>query len=222
MAVVDIGANIGYFTLLFSTLVGENGRVYAFEPEPRNYDLLVKNMEFNGFKNVIPLQKAVSNETGKVELFVDLLESGGHSIHQAAVQWGNESLTKPIPVDAASLDDVFKNEKRPIDIIKMDIQGAEPMALLGMKKTAENSKDMKMITEFWPYGLQKSGSSAKECWDLLLRLGFKFIYRINDRNEKLEPADLQGIIRHCAGSMLRPPTSVNLLCTKTPLEKSTS
>ena len=71
MIVVDIGAHIGYFTLLAARLVGETGRVFAFEPDPDNYSLLIKNVSVNGHDNVIPVQKAVSNKTGQVRLFLD-------------------------------------------------------------------------------------------------------------------------------------------------------
>ena len=70
MNVVDIGANIGYYTLLAAELVGEKGKVFAFEPEPSNYDLLLRNVEINGYKNVTVVRKAVSNETGESSLFL--------------------------------------------------------------------------------------------------------------------------------------------------------
>lgn len=57
--VLDIGANIGYYTLIFAKLVGEDGKVFAFEPDPTNFALLKKNVEMNGYKNVMFVQKAV-------------------------------------------------------------------------------------------------------------------------------------------------------------------
>ena len=56
--VVDIGAHIGYYTLIFARLVGPKGKVFAFEPEPNNFNLLIKNIKINGYKNIIPVQKA--------------------------------------------------------------------------------------------------------------------------------------------------------------------
>ena len=67
--VVDLGANMGYFTLLAARLVGKEGKVYAFEPEPINYSLLVKNVELNGYDNVVTVPKAVSHQSGIVRLF---------------------------------------------------------------------------------------------------------------------------------------------------------
>ena len=74
--VVDIGANMGYFTLLASRLVGREGKIYAFEPEPVNYGLLVKNIGINGYKNIVPVQKAVSDRTGTTRLFINKVIPG--------------------------------------------------------------------------------------------------------------------------------------------------
>lgn len=71
MTVVDIGASIGYYTLIAAKLVGKTGVVYAFEPEPCNYELLIKNIELNGFTNIVPIKKAVSNRHGKAKLYFE-------------------------------------------------------------------------------------------------------------------------------------------------------
>jgi len=72
--VFDIGANIGYFTLIFAKLVGENGKVFAFEPSPDVFAILQKNVEINGYKNIVLSQKAVSSKTEKIKLY--LCETG--------------------------------------------------------------------------------------------------------------------------------------------------
>lgn len=64
--VLDIGANIGYYTLIFAKIVGEDGKVFAFEPDPTNFALLKRNVEINGYKNILLVQKAVSNKSGKL------------------------------------------------------------------------------------------------------------------------------------------------------------
>ncbi|CEG11098.1 Methyltransferase FkbM (fragment) [groundwater metagenome] len=78
--VLDIGANIGYYTLIAAKLVGVNGKVYAFEPDPTNFSFLKKSVEINNYKNVICEQKAVSNENGKVKLFLHKFITGAHTI----------------------------------------------------------------------------------------------------------------------------------------------
>ena len=78
MVVLDIGANIGYHTLISSKLVGNTGKIYSFEPEPHNFKLLLKNIEINEFKNIIPINKALSNNIGSTKLFLDTQSENIH------------------------------------------------------------------------------------------------------------------------------------------------
>jgi FkbM family methyltransferase len=214
MNVIDIGANIGYYTLLAAKLVGDEGKVFAFEPEPQNYALLLRNIELNGYKNIIPQQKAVANTTGKVKLFLDKLEPGAHSLYKV-----RQSAKEAIMVGAISLDEFFAGKECPIDIIKIDVEGAEMTVLLGMTKIVKNNDNLKIFTEFWPPGLQKSGFSAQEYWHKLVENGFQYIYLINEQKQRLEPADFASVMKFCKGNLLRAVASVNLLCAKAPLEK---
>jgi len=76
--VLDIGANIGYYTLIFARLVGERGRVYAFEPDPTNFRLLKKNVRANGYQNVIFVKKAVADSSGSMPLYLCPDNKGDH------------------------------------------------------------------------------------------------------------------------------------------------
>ena len=152
-SVVDLGANIGYFTLLAAKLVGKNGKVYAFEPEPKNYNYLVKNIEFNGYHNVIPWQKAVSNRTSKTKLFICSYDSGHHTINQSngIKDYKPEEVGAKInfiEVETTTLDDFFKDKKESVDVIKMDVEGAEMLALSGMDRIIKQNKNLKMFIDF--------------------------------------------------------------------------
>jgi tRNA G37 N-methylase Trm5 len=81
--VLDLGANIGYYTLLFAKKVGDEGRVYAFEPDPTNFSLLKKNVEINGYRNVVLIQKAVSNKNGKLKLYLNEDNKGDHRFYNS-------------------------------------------------------------------------------------------------------------------------------------------
>ena len=153
--VVDLGANLGYYTLLAARLVGEKGKVYAFEPEPINYSLLLKNIELNGYDNIVAVQKAVSNVTGKVRLFLDSKDTGAHTIYQP----GNKR--EFIEVESVALDEFFKDKEHQINVIKMDIEGAEMAALSGMGRIIRENKNLKIFVEFYFPGIVRSGGSPE-------------------------------------------------------------
>ncbi len=154
--VVDLGANIGYFTLLAARLVGKKGKVYAFEPEPINYSLLLKNIELNGYDNIVAVQKAVSNVTGKVRLFLDKKDTGAHTIYQPG------DKREFIEVESVTLDEFFKDKKHPINVIKMDVEGAEIAAFSGMDRIIRESENLKMFVEFYFPGIRRAGDSPEE------------------------------------------------------------
>ncbi len=165
--VVDLGANIGYFTLLAASLVGEKGKVYAFEPEPRNYNYLAKNIELNSYNNVFAIQKAVSDKNAKTKLYICPYDTGHHTIKQyeGIRDYKPEFLTKEekfIEIETIILDDFFKDKEQLIDVIKMDVEGAEMLALSGMDKIIKQSKNLKMFIEFFPLLIRKMGSSPEE------------------------------------------------------------
>jgi len=182
MRVLDLGANIGFYTILFSKLVGENGKVFAFEPDVKNYEYLEKNT--NKLYNVIIEKKAVSDKTGKINFFVSKDLNVDHQSYDSGE--GRESKE----AEAVALDDYFADNTK-IDFIKIDIQGYELTALKGMGKIMQQHGKMIVFGELWPYGLQKSGSSAEEYLQFLKSRGFKikffegetdFSQKVKDKN----------------------------------------
>lgn len=142
--VLDIGANIGYYTLMFARLVGPKGRVYAFEPEPENFRILRKNVAVNGYKNVVLVNKAVSDITGKAELTVCSYNLGTHTLGKA------DYKGKKISVGVVRVDDYVRDLKIHPNFIKIDIEGAEFNALKGMAATIKTSKDLVLLSELNP------------------------------------------------------------------------
>jgi FkbM family methyltransferase len=188
MVVVDVGANIGYYTLLAARCVGEEGKVFAFEPDPYNYSLLCKNIEVNGYRNVIPVRKAVFSKTGKMKMFLDKSNLGGHSLSEANV---NKSAS--ITIEVTSLDDYFKNTDYKIDLIKVDVQGSEMEVLEGMTNIINQNDNLKIITEFWPLGIRNSGSSPRGFLNKLIECGFA-LYQIG---RYLEPVNINHLLKMC-------------------------
>lgn len=178
MTVVDVGANIGYYTLLAARRVGPKGRVLAFEPDPVNYGLLRKNLEVNGYRNVALVNQALSNKKGKAKLYLNPANRGDHRVYDSGD--GRRSVT----IRTAILDSFIGKKK--VDLIKMDIQGAEALALAGMKRTIRSSKGLKLFTEFSPESLKKAGSDPKRYLAALTALGFK-LSEISEKDGKLIP-----------------------------------
>jgi FkbM family methyltransferase len=198
--VLDIGANIGYYTLIFAKLVGKNGRVFAFEPEPTNFTLLRRNIRINSYDNVVLEQKAVSNKTGKVKLYI----SENPGLHRIYDSYDGRKF---IEVEAICLDDYFKNYDKNIDVIKMDIEGSEFGAVQGMTSLLKKNKNVKIVTEFLPSGLRQFGIKPEEYIELLIKCGFDFLYNIK-RKRILKNEDIAKLPTEYASS------ETNLLCMK--------
>ena len=164
--VIDLGANIGYFTLLAAKLVGFQGKVFAFEPEPKNYNYLQKNIKLNNYENVTALQKAVSDKNGKTKLYICDYDTGHHTIRQysgiEAYSRGRHTEEKSIEIETVTLDEFFKNKEDSINVIKMDVEGAEALALAGMDNILQKNKKIKMFIEFFPLLIRKMGNSPEE------------------------------------------------------------
>lgn len=175
--VIDIGAHIGYFTLLFAKLVGKNGKVFAFEPDPTNFAILKKNIELNGYKNVTLVQKAVSDKIGKTNLHLSEDNDGDHTIYD------KKDNRPSIVVSVTRLDDYFKNKKDKINFIKVDTEGVELKVIKGMPDLLKKNKNIKILTEFWANGIKKAGIEPKEILNVLIKKNFK-IYQVNEQNIK--------------------------------------
>jgi FkbM family methyltransferase len=197
---IDIGAHIGYHTLVAARQVGKSGKVFAFEPDPENYDLLVKNIKLNSYNNVVAIKKAVSNKTEDTKLFQK--SSSTHSLFCGPVQMSSKSVA----VQTVSLDDFFSTcptslESR-IRLIKMDIEGAEMLALLGMSRLVKN-RSLTIVSELIPDLIANSGFQPAEYLSKLVEYGFEV--RIIGQEDKNVGNIVETIKRG---------TGVNLLCYK--------
>jgi FkbM family methyltransferase len=185
--VLDVGANIGYYTLLFARRVGPQGRVFAFEPDPANFQLLRRNVRANGYRNVTLVPAAVSDRTAPTRLYLCRENKGDHRLYDS------RDDRPSIEVPATTLDDYFAAYDGPIDVIKLDIQGSEGRALRGMSGLLRRHPGLKLTTEFWPIGLERAGTDPRGYLEDLIRWGFR-LHEIDERREALGPADAAGLL----------------------------
>jgi FkbM family methyltransferase len=148
MTVLDVGANIGFYTGYFSKLVGESGRVVAFEPEPVNFARLKGIVGHRA--NVSLFEGAVGDRWGSISLFVSEDLNVDHQTYD------NGGGRRKISVPVTSLDD-YVEAGRQVDFIKIDVQGFEYQVLQGAKRVIAENPDVGIFMEFWPHGLRASG-----------------------------------------------------------------
>jgi len=184
--VIDVGANLGYFTALAATLCGPQGKVFAFEPHPKTSKLLSKNIAANKLANVVIVQKAVSDQSSTANLFL-ATRSDQHSMIHEPLELKPEGarVGKPITVDTITLDEFLGDLEIGPRLLKMDIEGAEPLALRGAEQLISQNPEMAIILE-----LNTQYLNADAAGDLLKKLasyGFKFMV-VDDEADQIASA----------------------------------
>jgi FkbM family methyltransferase len=183
MTVLDIGANVGYYTLMIARGLQDSGQVYAFEPEPFNFRLLAANVKTNGYTNVTLVRKAVCEVDGEVNVFKDADRHGAHSL------WLNNitQLSSVERVSAITLDSFSESVER-VDLIKMDIQGAEGGAIRGGERLLSEQHPI-LFFEISPCLLRHAGDDLQSIVDLLQSWGYELSV-INEKRQTLEILDV--------------------------------
>lgn len=229
MVVLDIGAHVGYYARKFSALVGEKGRVIAFEPHPRTHQVLKQNVE--KLSNVTSLQMAVAEQEGTAELYDYLMMSASGSLHydesMADLQRSQMSANDIAPrkdgsfqmqkfsVRTVPIDDCLKELGiTQVDFIKMDIEGAEMGALRSMKQTIANSPKLALIMEYNPQALKAFGFEPVEALAEILSMGFTGMQAINPDGSLSDWTRDTRTIQAMTQSLLQNMSVLNLLFTR--------
>lgn len=184
MNVVDCGANIGIYTCLASGAVGPTGKVYSFEPEPRNFACLTETIRLNHLPNVQPEQLALSDRNEQADLFLSEMNMGDHRLGKV------EGNRPSVRIQTIPLDSYWGQVIPQIDVLKLDVQGAEGLALKGMRETLTRSPNLKIFMEFWPSALRNGGTDPREVLQELL--SFSFFIKVIDQEKKVL-RDVEGI-----------------------------
>jgi FkbM family methyltransferase len=161
---LDVGANIGYFTLLASQIVGSTGSVLAVEPEAQNVDLLRANIWRNRAWNVRTVAVAAQGQTGYVGLRLSAANRGDHQVVDASTHTG--SL-----VPAVGLDELLAGV--PIDVVKIDVQGVDHDVVEGLRAVIAQNPDIVLMCEFWLTGMEGRGVDPRAVISRYEELGFR-------------------------------------------------
>ena len=194
---IDVGANVGYFSLLASALVGKGGSVHTFEPIPKNLQVLVDAIESNKISNIVTNQVAIGRKKGTIELFINDTEMGNAS----SIIGPNRKKAVIAPI--ITLGDYIEiSEINQVDFIKIDIEGGEFDALSGMEKILRHKIAPDLIVEINPYFLQQNGVAPSIILGMLSDFGYKYYKILN--SGVISEVDLQNSLDELC----------NIYCTK--------
>ena len=195
MTVVDVGANLGVYTL---TALHKGCSVYSFEPAPLTYRFLCDNILMNGFEASDRFH-TYNMAAGDQEAQLDFNIYPGLSGHNTL--FGEEGVASEIvKVDICILDRKLADLKQ-IDIVKIDVEGAEPYVLRGMKRIIEQNDNIKILMEFAPTHLKRGGTDPGDFLDEIFEMGLRF-EKIGDDSGILEPIEKEELIHGFSTNLL--------------------
>ncbi len=162
MVVLDVGANIGYFSVIFASLVGRSGQVHSFEPTPVLAQRVRVNVSLNGFEHVRVNEVAVSNVSGTADLHISAEDPEANSLFQL------ESDTNDITVATTTLDAYVETaDLSLVDLIKIDCEGSELSVLKGARSMLERGDGPMLLLECNPASLMGGGVTVLDLQNYL-------------------------------------------------------
>ena len=176
MIIVDVGANIGYYTLIAAIRTGESGKVIACEPESENMQFLQRMTRANSLTTVVLLEYALGDEDARAPLYLHPDNKGKHSLLKV------EGHT-PVQIETRALDKLFPTLGiSRIDVIKIDIEGWEAKALKGMNELLKKFHPT-LFFEFAPVRIRMTGEDPLDTLESLCALGYE-LAQIDERTGK--------------------------------------
>ncbi|WP_420628066.1 FkbM family methyltransferase [Candidatus Leptofilum sp.] len=220
MTMLDIGAHVGYYSRRYAKILGENGRIFAFEPHPRTFATLQHNVKH--LPQVTAVNLALAEHEGTAELHDYLMMSASGSLHydeamvalqkaqthetDIAPRIGQTFAAQTFTVRTTPVDDFLAaQEVERVDLVKMDIEGAEIGALRGMRQTIANSPNLKLIMEYNPQALKAFGHDPVAALQEIQSFGFAKVEAIESNcrltNLTHQPDHLQTLTNHLMQNM---------------------
>ena len=189
---LDVGANLGYFSILAATWVGSAGCVYAFEPEPENFALLTANLALNGYEGrVHACQAALSDHDGIGHLLLHPDNLGDH-------QLSAESCASSVEVDLVEGAPWFAGREQRLDVVKIDVQGAEHAVVCGLLPLlAASGPTLRLLVELTPASLRAAGTSGAALIGTLATLELPF-YIVDHIEQRLAPTTASALATWCS------------------------
>ncbi|MEQ1717565.1 MAG: FkbM family methyltransferase [Hyphomicrobium sp.] len=166
--VYDVGANIGWYSLIAASKLNGRGLVRAFEPCAQNFDLLAHNVAKNEFANVHIHSVALGRETGKSNLYLSKDNPGDHRAYLSNEQRERTSI------EVLRFDSIFDLQSELPSVVKIDTQGFEVDVILGMGDLFYSPpQEMILLIEFWPYGLTQRGERVDDFLKIIADAGYR-------------------------------------------------
>jgi FkbM family methyltransferase len=188
MSVVDIGANVGYLTMFLASLVGPSGRVVAIEPNPENIKLLEASRRVNGYDQVLVVEAAAGRQTGLLALYVSYSNGMTDELPDNL-----DAIFASRPVPCFALDSILPKDRR-INLVKIDTEGAELNALIGLSETIDRDRPV-IVSEFSPGTLPGiSHCSGPEFLRFLIARGYGIGVIEKDGSENSFGDDVDGVM----------------------------
>ncbi|WP_207477501.1 FkbM family methyltransferase [Arenibaculum pallidiluteum] len=189
MTVVDIGANIGYYTILAAARVGASGRVFAFEPDPVNAALLRENVALNQLDNVQVIEAAIGADDGVLPLHISPTNLGDHRLYDTG------EVREVRQVAVRSLDRFLRAGALVPGLVKIDTQGFEPVIFGSLLPWCRATGHWPTIfSEFWPYAIERAGGSYVAFLEMLHEANLDY-WLILEESRRAVPLHISEMLR---------------------------
>lgn len=224
-SVIDVGANVGYFSLLMGLIAGPQGHVLAFEPGAENVQRLRANLALTGIENVTVVETAASAEPGELTFFINSDNAGGCALWDPAQYPGNvkcQETPLPLRIQATTIDAEMERSGLAVPkLIKIDTEGAEHEVLKGASKLLATGKVPYIVAELHEFGLDKMGSSQMALREFMAQFGYETFAMYNSgAMPKLIPRGTTISARYIMNILFSTPDAISRIWTVDAFDQS--